>query len=419
MPLAVPEGTKGEVLVRLAWERPPMSVVPGPPVSLPLSTSVPPSFKGDVGDVKLCMLRNVLSPLLPIYKRLYKTMHIKSPEEQVVLDMPPVSEVILYSTENAWLNRMQASSSAAKFGSVYLTEYRLIFVPDDVLDRVTHETSGLRGVNVVAVPIGSISECTVVTTADEVELRLARKTATTLVLGLDRLDNPGAEEELQAICNEIGWRHAEGCSEFSIADHELPLFRRVCSSREQCRSPTPGAFRENAVVVKPQGPTAALSHSFRRSIALSEHGSMARVVLTAKGTLEVGQWGGPGPKVVELPAAGRCESLTVSGHPVNKQEAGWTDKFQAKIIGNQLHVRRVDEGHVDGGWSQRLVLAYTQKSLHDDLFDDDTDALKGSSASANFDEEMVSNAGRRILEEYRRMGVMNSPLWRWVRLERS
>ena len=56
---------------------------------------------------------------------------------------------------------------------------------------------------------------------------------------------------------------------------------------------------------------------------MAEHGALAGMLsLTARGTIEVGRWGGPGPKVVALPTAGRCDSLVVSPIPVNEQDDG-------------------------------------------------------------------------------------------------
>jgi hypothetical protein len=349
-----------------------------------------------------------------MYRQLYKTVRVGPPEEQIVLDFPPTSEILLYTVDNARVARINIAHGASEFGTVYLTEYRLIFVPDAILDKITHLTSGIRGVEVLSIPIGSISESAVVTKPDEVELRLGRKTASTLVLAIDRLDNPGAEEEAQAMSNEIGWRHVEGCAEYSVADHELPLYRRACSNGEQGRSPTPGGPREATVLLKPQPPTAVVSHAFRRSIALSEHGSLARTLLTTKGTVDVGRWGGPGPKVVDLPSAGRCASLKFSNIPANKQSADYTDKFEATVVGSQLQVRRVDEGNVDGGWGQRLVLNYTQKDLHDDLFDDDSAELVPAQGGGGEDESGMISTGRRILEDYRRLGVTSNPLWRYA-----
>jgi hypothetical protein len=48
----------------------------------------------------------------------------------------------------------------------------------------------------------------------------------------------------------------------------------------------------------------------------------------ARARSQVGRWGGPGPKVVALPTAGRCESLVVSPIPVNEQDDDWNDTFE-------------------------------------------------------------------------------------------
>jgi len=52
------------------------------------------------------------------------------------------------------------------------------------------------------------------------------------------------------------------------------------------------------------------------------------------------------------------KNVTVSSKPVNSQNRGWSDRFEAKIIGDNLHVTRVDAPQ---GWGQNLILESKQK----------------------------------------------------------
>lgn len=76
-----------------------------------------------------------------------------------------------------------------------------------------------------------------------------------------------------------------------------------------------------------------------------------------QGVISVGAWTGPGPKVVQLPR----EGLRVDPVPL-KLGRGFGDKFKCTVFGADLHVFRVDEGHVGMGWGEPMQFQWFDKS---------------------------------------------------------
>ena len=58
-------------------------------------------------------------------------------------------------------------------------------------------------------------------------------------------DADAAAHELLTLRNEIGWRHAEGCMPYSLADHELDLVRRLQNATTSSRSGSSSVSRNS------------------------------------------------------------------------------------------------------------------------------------------------------------------------------
>lgn len=75
------------------------------------------------------------------------------------------------------------------------------------------------------------------------------------------------------------------------------------------------------------------------------------------GIVKVGDWQQMGPKTVKLPR----EGLEVDPVPSN-QPRMVHDHFEVEVAGDQLTVRRVDEGHVDEGWFYHYEFRWFEKT---------------------------------------------------------
>jgi len=75
--------------------------------------------------------------------------------------------------------------------------------------------------------------------------------------------------------------------------------------------------------------------------------------------LVIGTHTGPGPKEVSLPQGLPWEDYTISGTPVNPQQDGWTDSFEAAVVDGKLVVSRTDSD--ENTWGQPLRLRAYRK----------------------------------------------------------
>lgn len=79
--------------------------------------------------------------------------------------------------------------------------------------------------------------------------------------------------------------------------------------------------------------------------------------VATQGTLHVGSWDGPGPKVVKL----HREGLKIDPTPLNLPQ-GVSDRFKCTVFGAELHVIRVDDGHVNQGWGHSYDFQWFDRS---------------------------------------------------------